>query len=430
MAASCRIPICPVSEPTLAATLFGPMSIQVPADPAELRDAIAWAVAERQPLELLGRGSKRALGRPVQVEHVLDLSRLAGIVDYEPTELVLTARAATPLAEIEALLLDRNQMLAFEPPDWGALLGATEVRQTLGGVLACNLAGPRRIRAGAARDHFLGFEAVSGRGEIFKAGGRVVKNVTGYDLCKLMAGSYGTLAAITEVSVKVLPRPEKSRTVLILGLDDRAAVAALAKALNSPHEVSAAAHLPQPVALRSQVSYVGGAGRSVTAVRVEGPGPSVAYRCEQLRQMLGDLGPVEELHSHNSIGFWREVGAVAPLTNPAGRLVWRVSVAPSAGPTVTAALSHMADAAWFYDWGGGLVWLALAPTEDGGAPAIHEIVRRTGGHATLVRAPAVLRAAVDVFSPLEPGRARLMAEVKEGFDPRRILNPGRMAASL
>src|SRR4051812_7924840 len=229
-----------------------------PADAPALRDTIAWAAGEEQPLELVGNGSKRALGRPLQVEHTVDLSAFAGIVDYEPAELVLTAGAATPLAAIEAALAAQNQMLAFEPRDWGALIGAT-AGQTIGGVLACNLAGPRRFKAGAARDHFLGFQAVSGRGEIFKAGGKVVKNVTGYDLSKLMAGSWGTLAAMTEVSVKVLPRPERTRTVLILGLDDATAVAAMAEALNAPHEVSGAAHVPAMLAARSGVTYVAGA---------------------------------------------------------------------------------------------------------------------------------------------------------------------------
>src|SRR6266513_640218 len=187
------------------------MSRVAPADLCELRDAVGEALAAEEPLELVAGGSKRGLGRPLQLPRYFDLSGITGIRDYQPSELVLTAAAATPIEEIERALAAAGQMLPFEPPDWGALLGLSTSaarRRTLGGVLACNLTGPRRIKAGAARDHFLGFRGVSGRGEVFKAGGKVVKNVTGYDLCKLIAGSYGTLAALEEVTVKVLPRPE------------------------------------------------------------------------------------------------------------------------------------------------------------------------------------------------------------------------------
>src|SRR5437868_13858901 len=219
-----------------------------PSDLSELRDAVAEALAAEGPVEVVGGGSKRGLGRPLQTAHTLDLSRLSGIRDYAPSELVLTAGAATPLAEIERALAKHNQMLAFEPPGWGGLLGVEDAAPTLGGVLACNLSGPRRVKAGAARDHFLGFQAVSGRAEIFKAGGRVVKNVTGYDLMKLLAGSFGTLAVMSELTIRTVPAPEKTRTVLVFGLDDTSAIAALTEALHSPNEVTGAAHLPLAVA--------------------------------------------------------------------------------------------------------------------------------------------------------------------------------------
>src|SRR6266851_9897018 len=224
------------------------MTRLVPADLDELRDAVAHALAAEEPVEIVGGGSKRGLGRPLQTPHLLDLSRLSGIREYAPSELVLTAGAATPLAEIEQTLAAADQMLAFEPPDWRELLGDGG-EPTLGGVLACNLSGPRRLKAGAARDHFLGFRGVSGRGEIFKAGGKVVKNVTGYDLCKVMAGSYGTLAALEEVTVKVLPRPEAVATVLFAGIEPAASMRLMAAALGSPHEVSGAAYLPAGTAM-------------------------------------------------------------------------------------------------------------------------------------------------------------------------------------
>src|SRR5437588_5000514 len=254
-----------------------------PADIDELRDAVADALAAAEPIEIVGGGSKRGIGRPLQTAHTLDLSRLSGIREYTPSELVLTAGAATPLAEIERALDEAGQMLAFEPPDWRGLLNG-HGEPTLGGVLACNLSGPRRIKAGAARDHFLGFRAVSGRGEIFKAGGKVVKNVTGYDLCKLMAGSFGTLAALEEVTVKVLPRPETLSTVMLWGLDASAAVRILSRALASPHEVSGAVYVPVP----STAGLMAVSGSTaVAALRVEGPNPAVIFRRERLLAELG-----------------------------------------------------------------------------------------------------------------------------------------------
>jgi glycolate oxidase FAD binding subunit len=394
-----------------------------PADIEELRDAVGAALTAAEPVELVAGGSKRGLGRPLQTAHTLDLTRLAGIRDYAPSELVLTAGAATPLAEIERVLAAAGQMLAFEPPDWRGLLGAEAAAPTLGGALACNLSGPRRIKAGAARDHFLGFRAVSGRGEIFKAGGKVVKNVTGYDLPKLMAGSYGTLAALEEVTVKVLPRPETVATVLLAGLAPEAAIPAMSAALSSPHEVSGAAYLPtgtpMPLALPGRPGCV--------ALRIEGPAPSVAFRRDSL---LREAGQGQILGEADSLALWRAIGDVAPLAGLAGRAVWRISVAPARGAVLGAALARSLDAAWFLDWGGGLLWLAVDGQEDGGAQAIRAAIHgadgRDTGHAMLVTGSAGLRRAVPVFEPQAAPLAALSRRVKEAFDPRHLLNPGRM----
>lgn len=402
-----------------------------PRDAGEVLDAVRWAVAGEQPLELVGNRTKRAFGRPFQATCTLDLSALSGIVSYEPEELVLTVRAGTPLAEVEALLAGRRQQLAFEPADWGPLFGAGVGRQTVGGVLACNLSGPRRIKAGAARDHFLGFEAVSGRAERFKAGGRVVKNVTGYDLCKLLAGSHGTISALTEVTLKVLPAPERTRTVVLLGLDDAAGVAALTRALHGSFEAAGAAHLPARVAAVSGVPAVADAGASVTAVRLEGFGPSVDYRAGRLVAELGGLAPAVELEDDASAAFWREVRDAAAFVHRPERVVWRLSVPPSQGPAVAARIGARLDADWYFDWGGGLVWLAPeAPGGDGGAEAVRGAIGPEGGHATLVRAPETLRASVSVFHPQPAPLAALSARVKSGFDPKHILNPGRMWAGV
>jgi glycolate oxidase FAD binding subunit len=395
-------------------------------------DAVAWAVAEQQPLEVISGGSKRALGRPLQVGHVLDTSALAGISEYEAAELVLTAGPATKLLEIETRLAEQKQMLTFEPPDFRALLGAEDKEQTIGGVLSCNLAGPRRLKSGAARDHLLGFQAVNGRGELFKSGGKVVKNVTGYDLSKLIAGSYGTLAVLTEISVKVLPRAETGQTVLVLGLKDGAAIRALADGLNSEHEVSGAAHIPQRLAARSEIGPVARAGAAVTALRLEGPAPSVAYRSQALRDTLAEHGPTEVIEEDDTERLWKEIRDVRSLIEPRERPVWRISVAPASGPAVAAAIGEQMDAEIFYDWGGGLIWAAIGGgADDAGAGAVRNaIALHGGGHGTLIRAPASVRASVDVFEPLPGTLAALSARVKEGFDPRKVLNPGRMYAGI
>jgi glycolate oxidase FAD binding subunit len=397
-----------------------------PADINQLREAVGEALTAEEPVELIAGGSKRGLGRPLQTAHTLDLSALSGIRDYAPSELVLTAGAATPLAEVERVLDAAGQLLAFEPPDWRGLLGVEDVEPTLGGVLGCNLSGPRRIKAGAARDHFLGFRAVSGRGVIFKAGGKVVKNVTGYDLSKLMAGSYGTLAALEEITVKVLPRPEAVATVLFAGIAPEAAGRLMAAALGSPHEVSGAAYLPPGTAMPLALPLRPG----TVALRVEGPAPSVAFRRDALLHELGAAGEAQGLADSESIAFWRGIGEVAPLAGVGERAVWRVSVAPTRGAEIGLYLARTLDAAWFLDWGGGLLWVAVAEQGDAGAGAIRAAIRgadgRGTGHATLVKGSPALRRAVPVFEPAPAPLAALSQRVKEAFDPKHILNPGRL----
>jgi glycolate oxidase FAD binding subunit len=391
-----------------------------PRDASEVEAALQWALAESKTLEILGHGSKRGIGRAAQWDMSLDLSGLTGVTLYEPEELVLSARAGTPIAEIEALLARNNQELAFEPIDYGAVFGAEPGHGTIGGVLAANLSGPRRIKAGAARDHFLGVTAVSGRGETFRSGGRVVKNVTGYDLCKVLAGSWGTLAAMTDVTVKVLPRAETEQTVLVLGLDDAKAAAAMSLAMNSANDVSGAAHLPAPLAARVQK-----AGTSVTALRLEGVAPSVAHRRQALETLLEPSGAIAVMEEGASRALWKTVRDVRPFADDT-RVLWRVSTAPARGHEVVAAIGEGAE--HFYDWAGGLIWIAL-PGDDG-TERIRRAVARAGGHATLIRAPAAIRASVPVFAPQDAGLAALTRRVKESFDSRGILGPGRMYAGV
>jgi glycolate oxidase FAD binding subunit len=402
-----------------------------PRNAKEVEAAVQWLLAEGKAAEIVGHGSKRLIGRPAQTDLTLDLSALTGVTLYEPEELVLSANAATPLAEIEALVAAKGQQLAFEPMDYASVLGGVAGNGTIGGALAANLSGPRRIKAGAARDHFLGFSAVSGRGETFKSGGRVVKNVTGYDLCKLIAGSWGTLAAMTEVTIKVLPAAETEETLLIRGLEPARAVEAMTSAMGSACDVSGAAHLPSDVA--ASVPAVAGASAGVTALRLEGFSPSVTHRRGALQGLMKPFGDLAIIDAPASRAFWQAVRDVTPFAcgrTGIERALWRISTAPSRGAELGAALAKRAGAQVLYDWAGGLIWLALAASDDAGAARIGPTVAATGGHATLIRAPAAVRAAIDVFAPQEAGLAALTKRVKEGFDPKGVLNPGRMWAGV
>ncbi|HUO55269.1 MAG TPA: glycolate oxidase subunit GlcE [Rhodoblastus sp.] len=407
------------------------MSEHRPADAQQVADLIAWGAAEKQTFEIVAGGSKRAFGRPAPAGHVLDLSRIAGIVNYEPAELVLTARPGAALAEIKALLDSKGQMLAFEPPSWRALLASSAepalAQPTLGGVLACNLAGPRRVRAGAPRDFFLGFSAVNGRGEIFKAGGKVVKNVTGFDLSKLLAGSFGTLAVLTEVTLKVMPKPETECTLLLHALADEVAIATMAKALNTPFEISGAAHLPPAVARRAPTPAVAEGLGAVTALRLEGPAPSVAFRAAEIEKLFVRGGRLDGVASAL---FWETLGEVHALLPEGERIVWRLCPTPSeACVAVDAVKARLPSAEALFDWGGGLVWLSLDAAEagaDAGAAIVRAAMKPCGGHSTLIVAPDEIRSRVSVFEPLPAALMTLKARVKAGFDPMGVLNPGRM----
>jgi glycolate oxidase FAD binding subunit len=401
-----------------------------PTSADQVLEALQWASAENKSLNVIGQGSRSRLGRVAPFDHDLDLSALSGIEEYSPGELVLTVKAATRLSEIEETLAGENQELSFEPPDFGPLHGNAAGQGSIGGLIACNLAGSRRIKAGSARDHFLGFNAISGRAEQFKSGGKVVKNVTGFDLSKLIAGSYGTLAVMTELTVKVQPKPEKIRTVLVCwaidGIYDHGGVRSMTDALTSAHEVSGAAYIPAKVAELSSVDYVRSAGGSITAIRVEGPGPSVEHRVEELKKLLKKYGKVEELHTNNSITFWKEVRDVSFLSANQDRAIWRLSVPPAKGSQVALSILEGHPGEVIYDWGGGLVWLAVDEKNNADEARVRLAVNAVGGHATLFRASEELRRNIAVFHPQPEDLADISKNIKDGFDPGGILNPGRM----
>jgi glycolate oxidase FAD binding subunit len=388
----------------------------LPNDEPQLAEIVATAAARKAPLAVSGGDSQSGLGRPVQAASSLSTAALRGITLYEPSELVISARAGTPLSEIEALLAAKHQRLTFEPPDRRRLYGSTG-EPTIGAVAAANLSGPRRITAGAARDGLIGVRAVTGRGEVVKSGGRVMKNVTGYDLVKFLAGSYGTLAVLSEVTFKVLPAPETEATLVVDGLDDAAAIAALSAALGTPFAVTGAAHMP----FTSRAP-----GR--TCIRIEGFAASVADRAARLR--TGPFAAATILDAEASATLWRSIRDLDALAAPDAAPVWRVSVKPGDAPALIERLHRAFECRALYDWGGGLVWIAGGDGPDAGAEAVRAAVGAVAGHATLMRAPADVRNVVPVFQPLPAPLMTLTRKLKESFDPAGILNPGRMYAGV
>ncbi|MGV8840449.1 MAG: FAD-binding protein [Bauldia sp.] len=392
--------------------------VLAPSSEEEAASAVAAAAAAGRRLTIRGGGTRTGLGRPVASDATLSASKLTGIVFHAPSEMVICARAGTPLAEVEAALAQHGQFLTFEPMDHRALLASTGT-PTIGAVASANVSGPRRIAGGAARDSLIGVRLVNGNGEIVKSGGRVMKNVTGLDLVKLVSGAYGTLGFLTEVTFKVLPRSEATATLVIHGLDDAAAIAALSAALGSPYEPTGAAHLP------AGMDWSG----ARTLIRVEGFADSVTYRIDALIKLVAKGSRTERVDGTDSEALWRNVRDATYLADPHSDAVWRISTAPTRGPEVTAAIARqLPGARWFYDWGGGLVWLSALAAGDAGAAVIRSAVATTGGHATLVRAPDSVRAAVPVFQPLDPVSMRLTEGIRASFDPKRVFEPGRMYA--
>lgn len=384
-----------------------------PADEAGIIAAVQAAQAAREPLAIEGHGSKRGMLRPVQAARSLSTRALTGVTLYRPAELIISARAGTPLAEIEAVLAEKGQHLIAEAPYLNGAFG-TSAPPSIGGVVAANLSGPRRIAWGATRDHVMGLRFINGAGEAIRSGGRVLKNVTGLDLCKLLSGSYGTLGVITEVTLKVLPAPETSATLIIQTPDLVSAVAALSAGLGSPFGVSAAAALPA----RDHV---------VAALRLEDFAASVTYRMEKLRVMLDHFGAQLVLEDAESRAFWQGVREVVPLNTSADEALWRVSVRPSAGPRMAAAADAIGGRV-LLDWGGGLVWIAAAPGIAHHA-AISAAAAAEGGVAMLFRAPEALRHAVPVLPAEAAPLAKISARVKEALDPAGLFNPGHLRAA-
>lgn len=405
------------------------MEQYAPTSAEEVIALIQVAVANDEPLEIGGNLTMRALGNPVEANHTLSTRNMSGVHFYEPSELVVSLSPGTTMRELTDLLDSNDQELAFEPIDYGHLYGNEPLSGTVAGMVAVNAAGPRRIKAGAARDHVLGFTAISGRGDPFQSGGRVMKNVTGYDLSKLMTGSYGTLAVFTDLTLKVLPKPEMEETVVISRLNEQAAIDVMTEASGLPHEVSSFAHIPAEVSNSLDIPFK--SDDTLTALRLEGPEISVNKRKADLHQHFsqcgGDLYSIAPCHSR---AFWTSLRDCGPLANRAAD-IWRISVAPTHGAQLMAAIRATGiDSAVYYDWAGGLIYLATETSAETAEPAIRVPLATFGGHAILIRSNQTVPTCVSVFQPQPMPLAALTARIKNSFDPKHILNRRRMRKDL
>ena len=386
--------------------------------------------SQKRPVEVLGHGGLRSIGRPPQGDVAITTASLRGITLYEPNELVMSARTGTPLIEIESALAAQKQMLAFEPMDLGPATGGRANAQTIGGVFATNFSGSRRLTAGSSRDHLLGVVAVNGRGEHFKSGGRVMKNVTGYDVARGLAGSWGTLAIMTEVTFKVMPLQETVLTLAFPGLPDDLAIETLTKAMGTPFEVSGAAHLPKGAVARLSHPRLKTLNDSLTVLRLENFTASIAYRKEKLKAALRVYGIPAEFGPEESLSLWNDLRTLAVMPFSDATSLWRISTIPTKAPEIVAAIQKFMPSEAFYDWSGGLVWLEVPAAADAGAADVRRAVAVRGGHAMLVRAAPDVRTSVEVFEPMKPEVERLTRGLKTAFDPAGVLNPGRMYANI
>ncbi|MGO4685287.1 FAD-binding protein [Hyphomicrobium sp. 2TAF46] len=401
-----------------------------PAAEWELQSMIARLAREKRGIEVVGHGALRNTGRVASSDVVLTTSGLKGVTLYEPTELVMSARSGTPVFEIESILAARGQMLAFEPVDLGPATGAPGGALSIGGVFATNFSGPRRIAVGSARDNLLGVRAVNGRGELFKSGGRVMKNVAGIDVARGLTGSWGTLAVMTEVTFKVAPLPQTMQTLAFVGLPDDLAIEALGIAMATPLEISGAVHLPKNCAERLKVPKLKGIGQSLTLLRLETFSTSIDERKEKLKTALKVYGKPIELDPEETFGLWSEFRTLSVMPFSTDTSLWRISTLPTKAHEIVAAIQKFMHAVAFYDWSGALVWLEVPAAADAGAADVRRAVAVRGGHATLIRAEPEIRSTVDVFEPLKPEIERLTRGIKSAFDPSGLLNRGRMYANF
>lgn len=404
--------------------------IYMPGSEAELASFVEAAKAGNYPVEVCGFRSKREAGRPLEPSAIVSTAKLSGITFYEPDELVISAKAGTPLQEIEAALAAKNQELAFEPADLGRIYGPDSLAASIGSVAAMNISGPRRILRGAARDYLIGVRAVNGEGTAIKSGGRVMKNVTGADLAKGLCGSWGTLAVMTELTFKVLPKAPESRSLGFFGLSDEAAVGVMSEAMGRPYEVSGTVHLHAALVKRLSHPDIASASTTLTMLRLEGSGQNLISRMNKLKRELSPFGEIYDLDDHISNEFWADIRARSFLSAGFDKPLWRITVAPSNAAQIVRALNAFFPVSAAYEWSGGLIWLETPPSSEASVTELRRVLAEFDADSMLMRGPHTVRSAIEVFHPLPLAKMKLVQAIKKAFDPAGVLNPGRMYAGV
>jgi glycolate oxidase FAD binding subunit len=404
-------------------------SVLRPAADWELASFLAEATANGTPVEIIGGHSKAKFGRPRTAAATISTHVLRGIRSFDPTERMITVQAGCLISDIERELVGRGQMLGFEPIDVASLFGEEPGRATIGGVIGSNLAGSRRIAGAGIGDSVVGLKAVAGTGEVLQIGGAVTRGADGFNLARVLTGSWGTLAALVEVSLRVQPLPERTDTIIILGLSEEIAVEAMSGALATPYGVTGTVHLEPPMAARLWYDALREQGQSVTALRLENTSASAPGRLERLRHALQAYGDLHLLDNENSLSLWHELRLLSVLPYSDTPL-WRISTLPSKAFEVVSGIRRYIPVDAFYDWSGGLIWLEVPESADAGATEIRRVIASTGGHATLVRASNDVKASVDVFEPMHSGVELMTKRLKKVFDPAGVLSQGRMYADM
>ena len=398
-----------------------------PSSREEIAEIIRNCYKKNIPLEINGSKSKNKIGRNFQAEKTLDLTSYSGIIDYKPEELYIKVKAGTPINSIIEELDKHDQQLAFEPVDFGFLFNGKSNNGTIGGVISCNFAGPRRFKVGSARDHLLGFQGINGKGEIIKSGGTVVKNVTGYDLCKLISGSFGTLSVLTELSIKVLPKPQSSKTLIINNPHIKKAIEYLGTALSSSSDPSGGVFYPEQFDQSFTFNDLTHKG-ALTAIRIEGPSNSVDHRIKNLSAELGLLeNEYSILESVQTKIFWNKTKNLEIFSNSKKNLL-RIVVPISETLSVLQKMKPY-EINYFLDWGGSLIWVELEKINLKILREIKDIMQQHSGYFTIIKVEDDLKASADIFT-IDPIKYKISEKIKKSFDPKRIFNPGKMYSGI
>ena len=401
----------------------------LPETEQQARELVRWAFAEGRTMSVQGKNTKHGFGLPVDADCTLSLEKLSGILEYHPEELVMTALPGTPITEIRQELTKHNQHLAFEPPALNRMY-QVEDEGTIGGSFIGNLAGPRRFKSGSARDHILGVRAINGRGETWKSGGKVIKNVSGYDMSKLITGSWGTLSVVTELTFKILPAPPVSRSLAVWGLSARLGTALMAQVISTPSETSGLAHLPE--AALTEIGRDGATfpGKTLTLIRLEGTESSVKERLQNITGWLPGACEYSVLDQAASIAAWSLIGNTAPLQDGQRTPgILKISLPPASAWNLVRFIDDLRDCTWYLDAAGGWLWVGIC--QAGMKDKIHAISREvnaTGGTTTIYRAPSSVKQDTGIYPFPDESIKRLNEKIKNSFDPGNIFNPGRLHA--